>query len=111
LPWGTLLFLCPPKVLKDGAVTDVSLGYQYTSNSAGNVRSRFSNTAKNEPFDETVSDSINAIEDSTFGVFLTPFEYARLNRPSVQVKIGGGLYYEYHTIAEKASLIRPFWRA
>jgi hypothetical protein len=79
----------------------MSLGYQYTPNSAGNVRLRLANTAKNEQFDETVPDSINAIEDQTFALFLTPFEFAFFNQPSVQLKVGGGLYYEYYTRVEK----------
>ncbi|MDR1030959.1 MAG: hypothetical protein LBL76_08835 [Treponema sp.] len=90
-------FSLAPKVLKDGSITDISLGYHYTPKSAGNVRLRFSNTAKNEQFDETVQDSINAVEDKTFALFLTPFEFAFFNRPRVQLKVGGGLYYEYYT--------------
>jgi hypothetical protein len=100
-------FSLSPKVLKDGSITDLSLGYQYTPNSAGNVRLRLSNTAKNEQFDETVPDSINAIEDQTLALFLTPFEFAFFNEPSVQLKIGGGLYYEYYTRAEKGFFNMP----
>jgi hypothetical protein len=49
-----------PKVLQDGSIIDVSLGYRYASNNAGNVRLRFSHIAKSEQFDETVTDSLVA---------------------------------------------------
>ncbi|MDR0784577.1 MAG: hypothetical protein LBE74_01665, partial [Treponema sp.] len=85
--WGNFSFSLSPKVLKDGSITDISLGYQYAaSNATGNLRLRFSNATKNEPLDEMVPDSLNAIEDSTFAVFLTPFEYAFFNSPRVQLK-------------------------
>jgi hypothetical protein len=100
-------FSLSPKVLKDGSITDMSLGYQYTPSSTGNVRFRLANTAKNEQFDETVPDSINAIEDQTIALFLTPFEFAFFNRPRVQLKVGGGLYYEYYTRAEKGFFDMP----
>ncbi|MDR0786116.1 MAG: hypothetical protein LBE74_09615 [Treponema sp.] len=104
---GSLSFSLSPKVLKDGSITDLSLGYQYAPNVAGNLRFRFSNTAKNEQFDETVPDSLVAVDDQTFALFLTPFEYAFLNSPSVQLKVGGGLYYEYYTLTEKGFFSMP----
>jgi hypothetical protein len=108
---GNLSFSLSPKVLKDGSITDVSFGYQYTPNSAGMLRLRFSNTSKNEQFDETVPDSLNAAESSAFEVFLTPFEYAFINKGGVQLKVGGGLYYEYYTLAERGFFDMPILEA
>jgi hypothetical protein len=93
--------------LEDGSVTDVFLGYQYAPNIAGNLRFRFANTAKNERFDETVPDSLVAIDDQTLAFFLTPFEYTFFNSPSVQLKVGGGVYYEYYTLTEKGFFNMP----
>jgi hypothetical protein len=107
LDMGRLSFSLSPKVLKDGSIIDTSLGFQYTAHSAGNARLRFSNTAKNEQFDETVPDSLIASESSVFELFLTPFEYAFLNAESVQLKVGGGVYYEYDTLTEKGFFSMP----
>ncbi|MDR1219255.1 MAG: hypothetical protein LBK73_06540 [Treponema sp.] len=101
-----LSFSLSPKVLKDGSIIDMSLGCHYTPQIAGNVRLRFSNATRNERFDET-ADSLNVVEDQTFALFLTPLEFALFNRPSVQLKVGGGLYYEYHTLAEKGFFNSP----
>jgi hypothetical protein len=104
---GNFSFSLSPKVLKDGSILDAALGWRYTANSAGTLRVRFSTTAKNEQFDETVPDSLVAREDSMFETFLTPFEYAILNKPSVQFKVGGGLYYNYYTLTEKGFFDMP----
>lgn len=104
---GNLSFSLSPKVLKDGSITDVSFGYTYAPHSAGLLRLRFSNTSENEQFDETVPDSLNASESSAFEVFLTPFEYAFLNKERIQLKVGGGVYYEYYTLTEKGFFDMP----
>jgi hypothetical protein len=104
---GNLSFSLSPKVLKDGSILDAALGWHYTANRAGTLRLRFSTTAKNEQFDETVPDSLVAIEDSRFETFLTPFEYALLNKPSVQIKVGAGVYYNYYTLTEKGFFDMP----
>ncbi|MDR0784796.1 MAG: hypothetical protein LBE74_02795 [Treponema sp.] len=83
---GRLSFFLSPKVLKDGSITDASLGFQYTPNSGGILRVRYSNRANNDQFDETVPDSLVAASTESVEVFLTPFEYAFLNRPSAQIK-------------------------
>jgi hypothetical protein len=105
--FGNFSFSLSPKVLEDGSITDAYFGYQYIPNIAGSLRLRFSNTAKNEQFDELVPDSIVAIEDETFELFLMPFEYALLDSPSIQLKAGGGLYYAYNTRTEKGFFNMP----
>jgi hypothetical protein len=104
---GRFSFSLAPKILKDGTITDFALGYDYTEKYFGEIRLRFSNTAKNEQFDETVPDSLNAIDESSFEIFLTPLNYYFLKEYYTEFRIGAGLYYDYATLKEKGYFNMP----
>jgi hypothetical protein len=98
---GRFSFSLSPKVLKDGSITDLSFGYEYTEKFGGELRFRYSTMAKNEQFDETVPDSLNAIDESSLEVFLLPFEYFFLKKPQAKFWTGIGGYYNYRVLNEK----------
>jgi hypothetical protein len=100
-------FSLTPKVLKDGSITDFTLGYEYTENYSGELRLRFSNEAKNEQFAENVSDSLNAVDENRLEVFLMPFEYLLLKRQHIELQMGVGVYYEYEVLKEKGYFNMP----
>jgi hypothetical protein len=104
---GRFSFSLSPKVLKDGSITDLSFGYEYTEKFGGELRFRYSNSAKNGQFDETVPDSLNAIDESIFEVFLLPFEYFFLKKPQAKFWIGTGGYYNYRALNEKGYFNMP----
>jgi hypothetical protein len=100
-------FSLTPKVLRNGSITDVALGYAYTENSSGELRLRFSNEAKNEQFDETVPDSLNAIDEKSIEVFLMPFKYLLVKNPFIEFQAGAGVYYDYNVLNEKGYFNMP----
>jgi hypothetical protein len=90
-------FLLSPKILKDGSITEFSVGYKYTELFSGKLLMRFSKETKNESFDETVEDSLNAINDNVFEAFLTPIEYFFIRNTVSELWVGAGIYYNYQS--------------
>jgi hypothetical protein len=104
---GRFSFSLTPKILKDGNITDFALGYDYTEKYFGELRLRFSNMAKNEQFNETVPDSLNAIDESSFEIFLTSFNYYLLKKYNTEFWIGAGIYYDYAALKENGYFNMP----
>lgn len=104
---GRFSFFLTPKILKNGSITDFGLGYEYTEHFAGELRLRFSTEVKNEQFDETIPDSLNAADENNFEVFLMPFEYFFVKKQRIRIRAGLGLYYSYVTLAEKGYFNMP----
>jgi hypothetical protein len=107
LDMGRFSFYLTPKILKDGSIIDFGLGYEYTEHTAGEIRLRFSSTAKKEEFDGTVPDSLNAVEENNFEIFLMPFEYFFVKKQRIKIQAGMGVYYAYNTLAEKGYFNMP----
>lgn len=105
--FGRFSFALSPKVLKDGSITDLSFGYAYAEKYAGTLRLRFSSEAKNEQFDETLPDSLNASDESGIEAFLIPFEYFFAKNARMEFFAGAGVYYGYHALAEKGYFAMP----
>jgi hypothetical protein len=100
-------FFSSPKILKDSFSDDVGLGYAYTDRFSGELRFHFSGESKNERFDETVPDSLNAISKNVFALFLTPLEYFFVKGPNTRLYAGAGAYYQYETLSEKGYFNMP----
>jgi hypothetical protein len=105
--FGPFSFFLTPKVLKDGSITELGLGYDYTERSSGELRLRFSNEAKNEQFDETVPDSLNAVDKSGFALFLIPYHHFFAKSPRIRFQAGPGIYYNYDKLSEKGYFNMP----
>jgi hypothetical protein len=105
--FGNIYFALSPKILKDGSMTDLTLGYRYSEKSTGELRMRFSNTVKNAQFDAEIRDSLNAINDSNTEIYLLPFAYYFIRNPWIESRIGAGAYYNYHTLNEKGYFNMP----
>jgi hypothetical protein len=93
-------FSLTPRILKDGTITDFTFGYEYTKNYAGELRLRFSKEDKNEQF-ANLEDSLNAISGRNFEAYLLPVEYSFYQQNQMKLRVGGGVYYNYHTLREK----------
>jgi hypothetical protein len=104
---GRFSFSLSPKVLKDGSITDMGIGYAYTENTAGELRLRFTTVIKTGQFDKTVPDSLNAADEKIFEVFLMPFEYFFAKKQNMQFNMGAGIYYDYDTLIEKGYFNMP----
>jgi hypothetical protein len=104
---GRFSFSLSPKVLKNGSIIDMELGYEYTEKYAGELHLRFSTETKNEQFDETIPDSLNAIDKSNFEVFLMPFRYFIIKRPHIKFMAGAGIYYGHNKLNEKGYFNMP----
>jgi hypothetical protein len=85
--------------MEDGSITDVSFGYRYTEDFAGELRLRKSEETKNEEFGN-VEASLNAVRSTVYEVFLLPFEL-RSDISGVLLRLGAGLYYYDETLKEK----------
>lgn len=105
--FGRFSFFSSPKILKDGSITDMGLGYAYTERFAGELRLRFSGESKNERFDETVPDSLNAMSKNAFALFLSPLEYFFVKSPRTRFQAGAGVYYHYETLSENGYFNMP----
>jgi hypothetical protein len=109
--FGRFSFSSSPKILKDGSITDLGLGYAYTDRLGGELRVRFSAESKNEAFDEDgVSDSLIAITKNAFTLFLMPV-YFFFKSPNIRFQAGAGAYYQYETLAEKGYFNMPILEA
>jgi hypothetical protein len=77
--FGRYNFSLSSKILKDGSITDISLGMMYTETAGGQLRFRNTNISKNEEL-LGVADSLNAITENINEFYLLPIEYFFLNR-------------------------------
>jgi hypothetical protein len=93
-------FSLAPKILKDGSMTDMGFGLKYTERLSGELRFRYTATAKNELL-EGVEDSLNAVNEHVFEAFLLPVTYTFFDRGNLTLYAGGGAYYEYDSLTEK----------
>jgi hypothetical protein len=99
-------FSFAPKILKDGSITDMGFGLEYTERLSGELRFRYTAIARNETLDG-VEDSLNAINEHIFETFFLPVKYSFLNTKSGAFYVGGGAYYEYDKLTEKGFFNMP----
>jgi len=99
-------FFISPKLLKDGSITDIGIGFNYTKNLSGNLHFRSTMISKNEEL-QNVSDSLNAVNENIYEIYLTPIEYSFLNNSNTNFKVGGGIYYQYSKLNEKGFFNMP----
>jgi hypothetical protein len=104
---GPFSFSSATKILKDGSITDMGIGYAYTENFAGELRLRFSNEIKTSRFDEKVPDSLNASNENNFEIFALPLKYMIMKNKNIEFHTGAGLYYSYGTLTEKGYFNMP----
>ncbi|MDR0456952.1 MAG: hypothetical protein LBH20_09765 [Treponema sp.] len=106
LDLGTFNFYLSPKILEEGSITDMGLGYAYTETLSGEIRFRNTKIAKNEELAGT-ADSLNAVNETIYEFFLFPVEYQFLNKQGFKIAAGAGLYYEYDKLGEKGFFNMP----
>jgi hypothetical protein len=103
---GTFSFSMSSKPLKDGSITNIGAGYRYAETLSGSLRFRDTIVSKNEEI-IGVEDSLNAVSENIFEVFLLPMEYCFFKNPNARAWLGGGLYYEYDKLSEKGFFNMP----
>jgi hypothetical protein len=96
-----LFFSINPKLLEDGSMTDMSLGYDYNDTWTSELKVRFTKESWYEPLDESFDSSLNAVDDSSYEFFLFPAEYFFIKDLSVDLWAGLGAYYNYHPLKEE----------
>jgi hypothetical protein len=104
-------FSLTPKILKDGAITDMRIGYAYMENSTGELRLRFTHKAEITQFDKAVPDSLNAADENIFEVFLLPLNYFLIKKQNIELYAGAGIYYDYDALTEKGYFNIPVLEA
>jgi hypothetical protein len=103
---GRFGFFLSPKILKDGSVTDIGLSFAYNDTLSGELRFRNTAIAKNEEL-LGVADSLNAVNENIFEIFLLPVQYRFASVPIPGLRAGAGLYYEYDKLREKGFFNMP----
>jgi hypothetical protein len=103
---GNFSFSLSPKILKDGSITDAGFGFNYTEQLGGELRLRYIATSKNEDLFD-VKDSLNAVSENIFEIFLLPLEYSFIRNTNNRLWFGGGIYYEYDNLNEKGFFNMP----
>jgi len=106
--FGNFFISLSPRILEKGSMTDIALGYRYTEKDAGELHLRFSKEDKNEEFDiDGVTDSLNALSENNFEVFLLPIEHVFIRSRTADFSAGLGLYYNYNKLVEKGYFNMP----
>jgi hypothetical protein len=103
---GRLSFSLAPKILKDGSITDIGIGYKYGDNMSASLCLRYSAISKNEEL-ENVKDSLNAVNEKIFDISLLPVQYYFFSVPEHELWLGGGLYYKLDILGEKGFFNMP----
>jgi len=103
---GRFSFSLSTMIMDDGSILDGGIGMVYTGSFSGELRARQTKTEKNEEF-EGVDDSLNAVNQVIYEVFLLPFEYAPLLTPRIKLWFGIGGYYSDEALKEKGFFNMP----
>jgi len=103
---GNFNFFLSPKIMKDGSITDFGIGLYYSEKLSGEFRIRYTTISKNEEL-SGVSDSLNAINENTFELYLLPTKYDFLHNNNSRLWVSGGVYYEYDKLNEKGFFNMP----
>lgn len=103
---GRFSFFLTTKTMEDGSIQDGGLGWNYTDVFSANLRLRYTTVEKNEEF-EGVEDSLNAVKQKIYEVFLLPFVYTPVKTPSVKLLSGVGAYYYNEKLNEKGFFNMP----
>jgi len=105
--FGNISFSLTPRILEDGSMTDFSFGMMYSGSMGLDIQLRGTQIAKNEEIGGT-DDSLNAIKETVYEVFVLPVQYHLVQKDNVRVMAGGGLYYEYDKLNEKGFFTLDF---
>jgi hypothetical protein len=106
LSMGNVGFSFAPKILKEGSITDLGVSLKYTDTMSGAVNLRYTAISKNEELLD-VADSLNAVTERIFEVFLLPVQYSLFSTERYTLYLGGGAYYEYDALNEKGFFNMP----
>ena len=104
--FGNLNIFLIPRILADGSITDFGFGFTYSERWSGDLDLRYTAIAKNEELQD-VSDSLNAVKENNFKIFLMPGNFRILNTSNSSFYLGGGIYYEYEKLTEKGFFNMP----
>jgi len=96
------------KIMEDGSIFNIGLGLNYKNNWGGEIRGQFEKSSKNEEVNDSfVSDSLIAVNESIYEIFLLPIQYRTTVKNNFQWRTGAGLYYEYQGSKEKGFIDMP----
>jgi len=98
--FGNFSFSLTPRILQDGSMIDFSFGMLYSGSLSGEIQFRSTQSAKNEEI-SGADDSLNAVKETIYEVFLLPVQYRFVQKDNFRVMAGAGLYYEYDKLNEK----------
>jgi len=102
LDLGVADFFMDTKIMEDGTVFSIGLGVFYSNKLGLEVRAKFEKTAKNEESDDSiVSDSLIAVNQTIYEIFLLPIQYRAKINENFNWRAGAGLYYEYQKSNQK----------
>jgi len=94
--------------MEDGSIFSIGFGLNYKNNWGGEIRGQFEKSAKNEEANDSfVSDSLVAVKESIYEVFLLPVQYRSTASQNFQWRTGAGLYYEYQESKQKGFFDMP----
>jgi hypothetical protein len=101
-----LFFSIVPKLLEDGFMTDLSLGYNYNDSWTSELRFRFTKESYNESMYD-LEESLLANDEQTFELFLLPFRYNFFSGSILSLNAAAGVYYEYNTLEQHGYFNMP----
>jgi len=101
-------FFLDSKIMEDGFITSIGLGLNYNNIWGGEMRGQVSITSKNEEIDDSiVSDSLIAVKETVYELFLLPIQYRSTTDWNIQWRVGAGLHYEYQKSNQKGYMDMP----
>jgi hypothetical protein len=103
---GNFSFFLTTRIMEDGSIQEGGLGWNYAGAFSANLRVRMTTVEKNEEF-EDADDSLNAVKQKIYEVFLLPFEYAPVRTSLVKLWLGVGGYYYNEALNEKGFFNMP----
>jgi len=102
LDLGVADFFMDTKIMEEGSIFNIGLGIFYNNKLGAEVRAKFEKTAKNEESDDSiVSDSLIAVNQTVYEIFLLPIQYRSKINENFNWRAGAGLYYEYQKSKQK----------
>jgi len=103
---GRFSFFLTTRIMDEGSIQELGFGWDYTNVFSGDLRLRMTTTEKNEEI-EGVEDSLNAVKQKIYEVFLLPFEYVPVKTSLSKLWVGAGGYYYNEALKEKGFFNMP----
>jgi hypothetical protein len=108
LGFGIAGFFLDTRIMEDGSVTNVGFDLSYNNIWGGEIRGQAAKTSTNEEVDDfAVTDSLIAVKETVYELFLLPIQYRSTTDWNLQWRAGVGLHYEYQESNQKGYMDMP----